>query len=154
MCMAVCWKRIVCLLICVNAYAGVTAAAVAWLLLLRVRPFVRMCVRVTWCICVDLFDMCLRLVLRRTAALKMAVWAFVLSLQSKRFPTARPARQNQSQPTLGSKLSSIGLRDERRGREEGEWPGGERPRGLFLSLVQCDETGRQPIRHDEEPTRE
>lgn len=28
----------------------------------------------------------------------------------------------------------------------------ERPEGLFLSLVQCDESGRQPIRRDDEPT--
>lgn len=33
-------------------------------------------------------------------------------------------------------------------------PESKRPQGLFLSLVECDESGRQPIRHDDEPTGE
>lgn len=92
-----------------------------------------------------------------TAASKMAGWA-LFSLQSNCFPTARPARQKPKSANAGLKagLNRTAWQTDRRGAKEreGERPAGERPRGLFLSLVQCDETGRRPIRHDNEPTGE
>lgn len=42
-----------------------------------------------------------------------------LSLKSKWFPTAQPARQNQRHPTLGSKPGSIGQRDKQWEKEGG-----------------------------------
>lgn len=99
----------------------------------------------------------LRLSCTGTAASEMAGWA-LFSLQSNCFPTARPARHKPKSANAGLKagLNRTAWQTDRRGAKERgrERPVGERPRGLFLSLVQCDETGRRPIRHDNEPTGE
>lgn len=123
--------------------------------LVLIRVCLLMCAcAVSQCVHVDLSGMRVHYLWdchAQDSCFKRGSVSFVLSLQSKCFPTARPSRHSQSQPTLGAELSPVRLRRKQwerqreRKKESGrktERPVGERPWGLFLSLVQCDETGR------------